>query len=146
MCKHTWYEDEIYFVRQHNPRANTSALEWVVSQHAVLTMSCQHQINECRQNKHTMNWSDKHVLLKWKERHSLLTRNRSKELEKTFVLCVLAQAGHLKFRFRHGTRCAFHISILPTSSHTCLGIRTVQIDTGDGTYSHFGPHPLICPS
>ena len=85
-------------------------------------------------SRHTMNWNDKHVLLKWKDRHSLLTWNRTRELETAFVLCVLVHAGNLKFRFQHGpftkrfgpvvtrvpARCAFHISILPTRSHTCL--------------------------
>ena len=55
-------------------------------------------------------------------------------------------AGNLNFRFQHGpftkrfgpnhesfSRCAFHISMLPTRSHTCLDFRTEQIDSrGDG--------------
>ena len=102
MCKHGWYGGGIYFVRQHSLWANTSALEWVVSQHAVLTMSCQHQLNEVRQNKHTMNWSDKHVLLKWKDRNSLLTWNRTRELEKGIRSLCFRTRWHLKFRFQHG--------------------------------------------
>ena len=113
----------------------------------------QHQINGFRRNKHTMNRSDKHVLLKWKYRHSLLTRIRTREPEKGIrSLCsrtrwapqiqIPTRSVHQTFRassHESSTRCAFHISILPTRSHTCLDIRTVQIDRGDGELQSLWP-------
>ena len=43
-----------------------------------------------------MNWSDRHVLLKWKD------RNRRRELHKDIRRHVPAHAGKLQFRFQHG--------------------------------------------
>ena len=68
-------------------------------------------------------------------------------------LCVLAHAGNLQFRFQQGpftkrfrtvvtssSRCAFHISVLPTRSHTCLVIRTEWItNRGDGDLQSLRP-------
>ena len=49
------------------------------------------------EQKHTTNWSDKHVLFKWKDRQETEQGNCTKAL----VRCVLAHAGNLQFRFHH---------------------------------------------
>ena len=78
-----------YFVRATQPwnlEPSTQGLELCV------------RTTVLKQNKHTVNWSDKHVLLKWKDRQGTEQGNCTK----TFVLCVLAQAGNLQFGFQHG--------------------------------------------
>ena len=88
---HGWHGDEtICLQRQHD----LEPIKWSW----VTWDNCAHT-TVLKQNKHTMNWSDKHVLLKWKDRHALLTWKRTRELETAYVLVL---AGNLKFRFQHG--------------------------------------------
>ena len=78
-------------------------------------------------------------------------------LKKAFVLCVLAHAGHLKFRFQHGpftkrfgpavTRVPAvvlsisRLSRLAVSRALIFALNKLTTE-GTGTYSHLGPRPL----
>ena len=160
-CKHGWHGDEFFFTRTTQTLKswamqmvmNCACTEWdntrKINNNEFCLIGCPHNSsNRCQ---------DKHVLFKWKDRHCLLTWNRTRELETAFVLCVLVHAGNLKIRFQHGQfterfrpvvtsvpAVVLSIARFSRLAVTRAWIFALNLLTTEktGTYNHFGPRPL----